>query len=44
MGYGQGKRMAIERDEIEILGGIRHGLSRLTGGGSDPQHRVATVV
>ena len=25
MGYGQGKRMAIERDEIEILGGIRHG-------------------
>jgi chorismate synthase len=25
MGYGRGKRMAIERDEIEILGGIRHG-------------------
>ena len=25
MGYGRGKRMAIEKDEIEILGGIRHG-------------------
>jgi chorismate synthase len=25
MGYGRGKRMAIERDEIELLGGIRHG-------------------
>ena len=25
MGYGRGNRMAIERDEIEILGGIRHG-------------------
>jgi chorismate synthase len=24
-GYGRGKRMAIERDEIEILGGVRHG-------------------
>jgi chorismate synthase len=24
-GYGRGKRMAIEQDEIEILGGIRHG-------------------
>lgn len=25
MGYGRGKRMAIERDELELLGGIRHG-------------------
>lgn len=25
MGYGRGKRMAIEKDELEILGGIRHG-------------------
>jgi chorismate synthase len=25
MGYGRGKRMAIEKDEIEILGGVRHG-------------------
>ncbi len=25
MGYGRGNRMAIEQDEIEILGGIRHG-------------------
>lgn len=24
-GYGRGKRMSIERDEIEILGGVRHG-------------------
>lgn len=24
-GYGRGKRMAIESDELEILGGIRHG-------------------
>jgi chorismate synthase len=24
-GYGRGKRMSIEKDEIEILGGIRHG-------------------
>jgi chorismate synthase len=26
-GYGRGKRMAIEQDEIEILGGIRHGIT-----------------
>jgi len=26
-GYGRGKRMAIEQDEIEILGGVRHGLT-----------------
>jgi chorismate synthase len=25
MGFGRGNRMAIEKDEIEILGGIRHG-------------------
>jgi len=24
-GYGRGRRMAIEKDELEILGGIRHG-------------------
>lgn len=24
-GYGRGKRMSIEQDEIEILGGVRHG-------------------
>ena len=24
-GYGRGKRMAIEADELEILGGVRHG-------------------
>jgi chorismate synthase len=29
-GYGRGRRMAIESDRAEVLGGIRHGLS--TGG------------
>lgn len=24
-GYGRGKRMAIEQDEVEFLGGVRHG-------------------
>jgi len=24
-GYGRGKRMSVEQDEIEILGGVRHG-------------------
>src|SRR5437868_5452651 len=26
-GYGRGARMSFERDEVEFLGGIRHGLS-----------------
>ncbi len=26
-GYGRGARMAFERDEIEMLGGVRHGLT-----------------
>jgi chorismate synthase len=26
-GYGRGKRMSIEQDELEILGGIRHGVT-----------------
>jgi len=26
-GYGRGKRMAIEGDQLEILGGIRHGMT-----------------
>ena len=25
LGFGRGKRMAIERDSLEILGGVRHG-------------------
>jgi len=25
MGFGRGKRMAIEKDSLEILGGVRHG-------------------
>jgi len=27
LGYGRGARMSFERDEVTILGGIRHGLS-----------------
>jgi chorismate synthase len=27
LGYGRGARMAFERDEIEIIGGVRHGLT-----------------
>ena len=27
MGYGRGRRMQIEQDQVEILGGIRHGLT-----------------
>ncbi|HWU40136.1 MAG TPA: chorismate synthase, partial [Candidatus Acidoferrum sp.] len=26
-GYGRGGRMKIEQDEVEILGGVRHGKS-----------------
>jgi len=28
LGYGRGARMAFERDEVSILGGVRHGLSQ----------------
>jgi chorismate synthase len=28
LGYGRGARMAFERDEVEFLGGVRHGLSQ----------------
>jgi chorismate synthase len=27
LGYGRGARMAFERDEVELLGGVRHGLT-----------------
>jgi chorismate synthase len=27
MGYGRGRRMAIESDQVEILSGVRHGLT-----------------
>jgi chorismate synthase len=27
LGYGRGARMAFERDEIEIIGGLRHGVT-----------------
>src|SRR3954452_18829710 len=26
-GYGRGARMAFERDEVDFLGGVRHGLT-----------------
>ena len=26
-GYGRGARMSFEQDEVELLGGVRHGLS-----------------
>ena len=25
LGYGRGARMAFEQDEVEVLGGLRHG-------------------
>jgi chorismate synthase len=28
LGYGRGARMAFERDEVSILGGVRHGVSQ----------------
>jgi chorismate synthase len=27
LGYGRGNRMKLERDELEIMGGVRHGLT-----------------
>src|SRR5262245_29104427 len=27
LGYGRGKRMRFEQDRVEVLGGIRHGLT-----------------
>jgi len=27
LGYGRGARMAFERDDVELLGGVRHGVS-----------------
>src|SRR5262245_62852235 len=27
LGYGRGARMSFEQDEVEILGGVRHGLT-----------------
>ena len=28
LGYGRGARMSFEQDEVEILGGVRHGLTQ----------------
>ena len=27
LGYGRGARMAFEQDEVEIIGGLRHGVT-----------------
>ena len=27
LGYGRGARMSFEQDEVEILGGVRHGVT-----------------
>jgi len=27
LGYGRGARMSFEQDEVEIIGGLRHGLT-----------------
>src|SRR5438552_16611155 len=27
LGYGRGARMSFERDEVEMIGGLRHGLT-----------------
>src|SRR5690348_13760110 len=27
LGYGRGARMRFERDEVELLGGVRHGVT-----------------
>ena len=44
LGYGRGARMKFEQDEVEFLGGVRHGVT-LGVAGRDPgrQHRVAEV-
>ena len=44
LGFGRGPRMRFERDDVEFLGGVRHGAhARLAGLDRDPQHRVAEV-
>ena len=44
LGYGRGARMKFEQDEVEFLGGVRHG-AHPGRPGRDPgrQHRVAQV-
>ncbi|MFC4145810.1 chorismate synthase, partial [Micromonospora mangrovi] len=27
LGYGRGARMSFERDEVELIGGLRHGVT-----------------
>ena len=43
-GYGRGARMKFEQDEVELLGGVRHGRTHgRPGRDPDRQHRVAEV-
>ena len=44
LGYGRGARMKFEQDEVEFLGGVRHGRHPgVAGRHPDRQHRVAQV-
>ena len=44
LGYGRGARMAFEQDEVEIIGGVRHGADpRQPGRDPGRQLRVAEV-
>ena len=44
LGYGRGARMKFEQDEVEFLGGVRHGLHPgVAGRRPHRQHRVAEV-
>ncbi len=41
LGYGRGARMAFEQDEVEILGGVRHGVTHGQPG-RDPGRQLAS--
>ena len=44
LGYGRGARMKFEQDELDISGGVRHGLThRQPDRAAHRQHRVAQV-
>ena len=44
LGYGRGARMKFEQDEVEFLGGVRHGVHHgVARRDPDRQHRVAQV-
>ena len=43
LGYGRGARMKFEQDEVELLGGVRHGAPWAARSPAHRQHRVAQV-